>query len=59
VLQGESAYWVDDCTTDASGTMCESIGKTVSLTNGAVSLVVLLAVVVTVGLVTFRRRDVG
>lgn len=59
VLQGESTYWVDDCTTDASGTMCESIGKTVSLTNGAVSLVVLLAVVVTVGLVTFRRRDVG
>jgi len=59
VLQGESAYWVDDCTTDASGTMCDTIEKTVSLTNGAVSLVVLLAVVVTVGLVTFRRRDVG
>lgn len=59
VLQGESTYWVEDCATDASGTMCESVGKAVSLTNGAVSLVVVLAVVVTVGLVTFRRRDVG
>lgn len=59
VLQGKSTYWVDECTPDAAGSLCESVEKTVSLTNGAVSLVVVLAVVVAVGLVTFRRRDVG
>lgn len=59
VLGGGAEYWVQRCTTDASGTMCESVARSVSLTNGVVSLVVVLAVVVTVGLVTFRRRDVG
>lgn len=59
VLGGGAEYFVQRCTTDAAGTMCESVARSVSLTNGAVSLVVLLAVVAAVGLVTFRRRDVG
>lgn len=59
VLRGSSTYGVEDCTTTSSGVSCTWVERTVSLTHGAVELSVLLAVVLAVALVVFRRRDVS
>ena len=59
VLRGRSTYGVEDCTTTSSGLSCTWVERTVSLTHGAVELTVLLAVVLAVALVVFRRRDVS
>lgn len=59
VLRGAVTYGVEECTTTSSGVSCTWVERTTSLTHGAVELTVLLAVVLAVALVTFRRRDVA
>lgn len=54
-LDGGARYWVDSC----EGQICEGVEKTVSLTSGAVTLTVVLAVVVLAAAAVFRRRDVA
>src|SRR5690606_41703660 len=57
-VTGSASYYQDECTTTATGTMCDWVEHTVSMTQGGL---VLLGVVVVLGaaaLLTFRRRDV-
>lgn len=53
-----TTYYVELCTTDVTGTMCDYVERTVSLGRGAVYLLVLSAVVVGIGAMAFRNRDV-
>lgn len=58
-VQDGTSYWVNECTVDANGTICEGIERTVSLGQSAVFLAVVAVVVLGVTAVVFRRRDVG
>ena len=52
-----TTYWVNQCTTDATGTSCETITHELSFGHSATYVLVLTALVVVVGAVVFRRRD--
>lgn len=56
-MEGGTSYYVEVCTTDATGMMCEYTERMLSFSHSAAYLLVLSAVVVTVGAVVFRRRD--
>ncbi|MBI9113513.1 ABC transporter permease subunit [Sanguibacter suaedae] len=59
VVQGGTTYGVETCTAGANGVVCEYVDTTLSLTHGVVTYAVVLAVLVAVGALVFRRRDVG
>ncbi|PYF97784.1 ABC-2 type transport system permease protein [Georgenia satyanarayanai] len=52
-----TTYYVEECTTDANGMMCDYTEHALSFGHSAVYLLVLAAVVVALGAVVFRRRD--
>ena len=56
-IDGPASYYVTTCASTAQGTSCDWVEREVSTTHGAVYLAVVLVVVVTAGLLTFRRRD--
>lgn len=58
VTDGEALYYVESCTSDGGQQFCDYVEKSVSLTQGALTMSALLVVVVLVGWATFRRRDV-
>lgn len=59
VLSGVGEYWYDVCTSSPQGRVCEGFPGTVSLTHGALVLTAVVAVVVVVAGLVFRRRDVS
>ncbi|SDB86334.1 ABC-2 type transport system permease protein [Sanguibacter gelidistatuariae] len=59
VLSNGTSYWETVCESGPTGQVCHGIEKTVSLTNGVVTLSVVLVVVVAVAALVFRRRDVN
>jgi len=56
-VQHGTMYYVEECTTDASGMMCDYTEHALSFGHSAAYLLVLTAVVVALGAVVFRRRD--
>ncbi|WP_413451651.1 ABC transporter permease subunit [Georgenia phoenicis] len=52
-----TTYFMEECTTDASGTMCDYTEHALSFGHSAVYLLVLTAVVVVLAALVFRRRD--
>lgn len=52
-----TTYFVEECTTDASGIMCDYTEHALSFGHSAAYLLVLTAAVVALGAVVFRRRD--
>lgn len=58
VIDGEALYYVESCSSDGGQQVCDYVEKSVSLTQGAVTMSALLVVAVLVGWATFRRRDV-
>ncbi|WP_152189019.1 ABC transporter permease subunit [Georgenia satyanarayanai] len=56
-VQHGTTYYVEECTTDASGTMCDYTERALSFGHSVAYLLVLTAVVVALGAVVFRRRD--
>jgi ABC-2 type transport system permease protein len=58
-IEGGTTYWVDQCTTDATGSVCESVEHAVSQTQGGLLLLGLTAVLSLVAVLVFRRRDVA
>ncbi|MEE6287030.1 ABC transporter permease subunit [Georgenia sp. MJ173] len=56
-VQHGTSYYLEECTTDATGTMCEYTEQTLSFGHSAGFLLVLTAVVVVVSALVFRRRD--
>lgn len=54
-----ATYWVNTCTTDRTGTSCTGVEHTITMEQGGTYLAVLTAVVIIVGALVFRRRDVG
>ena len=59
VLNDGAMYWTTVCTDSPTGQMCEGIENTVSLGHGAGVIGVLVAVVIAVAALVFRRRDVN
>lgn len=58
-IKGGTTYWKDVCTVGADGRTCNSVETALSMTHGGVYLGVLTALVIVVGLLVFRRRDVA
>lgn len=56
-IQGGTTYYVEDCTLEASGMMCEYVDRALPLAHSVVYLLVLVVLVVVLGAVVFRRRD--
>lgn len=56
--QGSATYYTTECRTEADGTYCEGVEHTVSMTQGGLVLLALVAIVTAVALITFRYRDV-
>ncbi len=57
--EGGTTYWVNECTTDATGTTCETVTHAVSQAQGGLVLLGLTAVLSLLAVVVFRRRDVS
>jgi len=57
--QGGTSIWVQECTTDASGTMCEGVERAVSQAQGGLFLLGAAVVLSLVAALVFRRRDVS
>ncbi|OLT45958.1 hypothetical protein [Cellulosimicrobium sp. CUA-896] len=57
--EGGTTYWVNECTTDATGTLCESVEHAVSQAQGGLLLLGLAAVLSLLAVLVFRRRDVA
>ena len=58
-LEGGTSYWVNECEVTAQGTMCEGVEVPLSFAHSAVFLGVVVAVVLAVTALVFRRRDVA
>lgn len=56
-IQGGTTYYVETCTLEAEGMMCEYIDRALPLAHSVVYVLVLVAVVVGIGALVFRRRD--
>lgn len=52
-----ASYFVNECTTDATGTLCEYTERTLTFGDSAVYLLVLTGVVTLAGALVLRRRD--
>jgi ABC-2 type transport system permease protein len=59
VVQGGTTYGVETCTGGMNGGGCEYVERTLSLTHGVVTYAVVLVLLVALGALAFRRRDVG
>ena len=57
-VTGRASYYEEQCTTDASGTMCDYVEHTVSQTQGGLVLLAAVVIVTALAFVTFRQRDV-
>lgn len=57
-IQDGADYWMQTCTVEATGTMCESVTRTHSLGAAGLYLGVVTAVVLLVAALDFRRRDI-
>lgn len=55
---GSSLYYDEECTVDASGTMCDYVEHTIGQTQGGLVLLGVVVVVTVIAVATFRRRDV-
>jgi ABC-2 type transport system permease protein len=58
-VQGSATYYLTQCTVSETGQSCQDVAHVISQSQGALYLGVVTAVVVTVALLVFRRRDVG
>lgn len=56
-IQGGTTYYVERCTLEAEGMMCDYVDRLLPLTHSVIYLLVLGAVVVGIGALVFRRRD--
>jgi len=56
LLRG-TTYGIEECTTDATGTMCEYTERALSFGHSAAYLLVVVLVVTALAAVVFRRRD--
>lgn len=56
-LREGTVYWAEECTSDATGIMCDYTEHTLSFTHSTVFLTVVSVVVVAVAGLTFLRRD--
>lgn len=56
-IQGGAAYYVETCTTDATGVYCDYAERSLSFGHSLTYVLVATAVVVIVGGLVFRRRD--
>ncbi|MPV37485.1 ABC transporter permease subunit [Georgenia subflava] len=52
-----TVYYVPECTTDSSGTMCDYVERSLSFGHSTAYVLISAAVVVVVGALVFRRRD--
>jgi ABC-2 type transport system permease protein len=51
-------YYEESCTVEATGTMCEYVERTVSMTQGGVVTLAIVLVVTVAALISFRFRDI-
>ncbi|MCB7137874.1 ABC transporter permease subunit [Cellulosimicrobium marinum] len=58
-VEGGTSYWVNECTTDTTGSVCETVERTVSQTQGGLVLLGLTVVLSLLAVLVFRRRDVS
>ena len=59
-LSGRPApYYEESCTVDATGTFCDYVERTVSMTQGGLVLLAVTVAVTAVAFVTFRTRDIA
>lgn len=58
-IEGGRSYYIETCTVDAAGMMCDYTEHTLTLGHSAVYLAVLTVVVVGVSALIFRRRNLG
>lgn len=58
-VQGGASYFTEECAVGATGTSCQMVEQTLSLGQSAAYLGVLVVVLVAVGALVFRHRDVG
>ncbi|WP_324650228.1 ABC transporter permease subunit [Georgenia sp. H159] len=56
-VQHGTVYYLEECTSDASGMMCDYTERALSFGHSATYLLVLTSVVVTLAAIAFRRRD--
>lgn len=58
-IKDGALYWINECTISADlGTVCESVERTVSLTQGGLFVLVVTLVALAAGWLSFRWRDV-
>lgn len=58
-IKGGTTYWKEECKLTADGRMCDSVETALSMTHGGIYLAVGTALMIVVGLLVFRRRDVA
>jgi ABC-2 type transport system permease protein len=58
-VQGGTTIWLEDCTTDTTGTSCEVVEQAVSQTQGGLYLLGVAVVLSVVAALVLRRRDVA
>ncbi|GHG48720.1 hypothetical protein GCM10011331_10690 [Flavimobilis marinus] len=58
-IKGGTTYWKQVCTVGSDGRVCDTVETALSMTHGGIYLGVLTALVIVVGLLIFRRRDVA
>lgn len=55
---GSAAYYVEQCTVEETGNVCDYVEHTITQTQGGLVLLAVVVIVTALALVTFRRRDV-
>ena len=58
-LEGGASYFTRVCTSDATGTTCEGVGKTLSAMQGGIYVGSITIVTIALAALVFRRRDIA